>query len=282
MTLNLRGRSIALGLVGFTAWTGLGLLALDRKPTSARDRNMVQEIQGDIVPHGKDKAAFKFLRVEKPTAEGGIEVENRYLDSQGSIALLEQAKLGPNAEVLSYRFEQRQTGDRGGLERIQENGKERAQLSFSKKGKPTEVSVEEAPTNLVVGPSLIPYLFKHREELLEGKEIPIRLAVPERLDTYGFSIRHRGRADWKGQEVIRVEMRPTSIIIRQLVDAISIYMDLEGKQLLGYAGRMPVFLRESESSSWDAFQGLTVYQPNLGDGSVMQARTPGAGSANAP
>ncbi len=264
------GRYFAVGL-------GLLLFVLDRSPIGADDRKPTRETQALVTPHGTDEIAFRMTRIEKPTAQGGLEVDIRFLDEKGEVAMIEHAVLGPQAEVLEYTFEQRQVGDRGSAKRIQlAPGKDELRLSYTPKGKPTSVSQDAAPPNLVVGPSLVPYILKHREDLINGKELLVRVIVIDRKDTYGFSLRHRGRADFQGHEVARIEMRPTSFIIRQVLDPVSFFVDLDVRALLAYSGRVGVFTRKSETSSWDTIQALTVYKPRLGDESLIQAQSPPA------
>jgi hypothetical protein len=236
----------------------------------------VHEYQAEIIPQGFTDPAFKLVRVERPTPQGGIEVEVRTLDRNGEIALIEKAVLGAQGEVLDYSSEHRQLKHKSTMEQIHnENDKpDQLRMTYTASGKPSTVSQEPAPENVIVGASLIPYIFKHRQELLDGQELNIRLAVPERQDTYGFSLRHRGRDEWQGKEVIRIEMRPTSLIIRAMVDAMSFYMDLEAKTLVGYRGRMGVYLQKPGSTDWDAFSGTTRYQTPLSMDAMLQAATP--------
>lgn len=262
-----------MGFLCATLVIGYSFISLAYTPSIAADRRPFYEYQAEIVPHGTQQAAFQISRVERPTLQGGSEIDVTFLNQKGEVAMTEHAILGKQAEVLDYSFEQKQLGHRGSVQRIAAEGtkKEHLRIAFTAVGKPTVVTQEAPAENLIVGTSLMPYIFKHRQELLDGAELNVRLAVPERQDTYGFSIRHRGRDEWQGKEVARIEMRPTSFIIRQLVDAMSFYMDLEVKTLVGYRGRMGVYMQKPGSTSWDPFSGITRYKTPLTADAMLQA-----------
>jgi hypothetical protein len=117
----------------------------------------------------------------------------------------------------------------------------------------TERTCSETVTDpVVVGPTLYGFIRQHWSPLMAGERLPIRFAVPSRLETIGFEL-ERTAAD-AGEVTIR--MRPTSPLIALVVAPLVITWT-EAGALLALDGRVPT--RLPVDGQWRDFDAHTEY-----------------------
>jgi hypothetical protein len=122
-----------------------------------------------------------------------------------------------------------------------------------------KTSVDEAEENLVVPSTVFPYLKPRFRELKEGKEIRLKVAVLDRLESFTFTVR-RIRQDRSpgGEEILVLEMVPVSFIVKALVDPMYFYVKSEKMVLFAYEGRSA--LRRKRDGSYKEMKVRTAYE----------------------
>ncbi len=94
------------------------------------------------------------------------------------------------------------------------------------------------PSNFVIGASLRRYIDAHYEDLASGKELEVQMGLPVFGRTLGFLLRKV-----EGQEKsvvagerIKVELKPSSLIVRAMMPAAHYFLDTKSKRLVRYVG----------------------------------------------
>jgi peptidoglycan/LPS O-acetylase OafA/YrhL len=80
----------------------------------------------------------------------------------------------------------------------------------------TRTGNETDRDNFTVGPTLVPYLQAHWQEVLAGKRLPITYGVPDQLRSYEFEAQREGSPS-AGADVV-VRFRPANLLYRMFVD----------------------------------------------------------------
>jgi hypothetical protein len=88
---------------------------------------------------------------------------------------------------------------------------------------------------LVAGQGLDRFARHHLASLARGEELQVRLALPSRLDTYGFRLRAVPGQKPDGDSV-RVRIEPASLLLRLLAPSIEAEYRREDGRLLRYRG----------------------------------------------
>jgi hypothetical protein len=158
--------------------------------------------------------------------EGGrpVEAATRYLDAEGHpIARLDSdyrpAPFAPDYEFVDLRSGARESVRRSDGQLWLFDGEARHLLPPSP-GHP-----------LVAGQGLDRFIRAHRAELERGQRLAVRLALPGRLAAYDFRIRARSGEGG----LLRVQVEPSSLLLRLLSPAILAEYDAAGR-LLRYRG----------------------------------------------
>ncbi len=194
-----------------------------------------------------------FTYDHKINAEGdGQTVNNAFLTAEGATVATEKTILKANA-LVSYELESKQTNTIG---KVEVQG-DRVNFSYSRDGK-TKTDSEKLKGNLVVGPTLIPFMRSNWQTLLDGKEIDVRFGVPDRLETVGFTLKKVEEKDYKGQKAVVIRMKPTSFLIAALVKPVHFTMSSSSDRLLEMRGR--TVPKKKEGDSFKDLDAVVVYE----------------------
>jgi hypothetical protein len=224
MHLMLCGRREgAMRILGVLVAVGLAA----GSPAGAENFTAVLYAQGS--PH--DQPLFTQAQTEQHTGDTLTSVRRVYATPQEQEAAVEEVTF-EGGRVQAYRLEQKQTGDQG---RMEVSGG-RLLFTYTAAGK-TSTDSELAPPDLVVAPTVVPYLRARWDTLLQGQTIKVRLAVLERKETVGFQFTKIGEPTVGGKPVLVVQMKPSSFIIAALVKSIRMTFDKESRRLIDYSGR---------------------------------------------
>lgn len=199
----------------------------------------------------REKLLFEYYR-EESTPNGNLQVKARFTDPQGHQAFGEQLECS-GITPKSYRYQHGQIDESASLE-VKEG---RLHFVYTKDGK-TQESFEKAPAELVVGPTIFPYLQAHLAELIRGEKIKFRLAVLDRRETYGFQFHKEGGVERDGRKLMHVSMKPTSFLVAAFVDPIGFYVIPEsGKVVESYGSTL---LRKRVGDTWEQLSADIIWE----------------------
>jgi hypothetical protein len=175
---------------------------------------------------GEEKAPLFVYERRVEALDGALTSTHITRTPEGVVAVAEQATHTTSYELLDYTLLTDQQGQTG---RIRVEG-DRVTLSQGEGSR-----VETGPGAVVVGPTLVGYIFKRLDSLRSGKTLPVRFAVLERLETLGFELASVPAHD--GQT--RVRMTPASFVIRLVVDPVFFTFETASGKLVRIEGRVP-------------------------------------------
>jgi hypothetical protein len=185
---------------------------------------VVERFQG--VARSRDGSVAYVETHEVHVSSGRItSAETRYAQPDGrAIARLVSA-YAPGSFAPDYEFLDLRTGAREAV-RMDEKG---IRLQDGDKAKVLPLP-DDVP--LVAGQGLDRYARAHLEELSRGEVLRVSLALPGRLDAFGFRIRGERIAG----DRVRVRFEPSSFILRVLAPSIEGEYELATGRLVRYVG----------------------------------------------
>jgi len=144
----------------------------------------------------------------------------------GLVALADQATHTETYALREYRLLTDQQGQTGS---IHVDG-DTVTFAFGQR-----VRVEQGTGDVVVGPTVVGYLWKRLDTLRASETLAVRFAVLDRLETLDFTLTAVSAPT--GQT--RVQMSPTSVIIGLVVDPIFFTFETGSGKLVRIEGRVP-------------------------------------------
>ena len=205
---------------------------------------------GYVAKSNRQIKSFTFSHREE--VKGKIsEFHNVYTAMDGKEAVKEDV-FYENDIFQRMLFTQGQLGDTGSIE---VRG-DQVFFEYKHNGK-TKKSSEKFTNNFATGPSLLPYVKKHWNEILEGKTVEIRMGIVDRCETIGFKIFKDKERIVNGKEHVILKMKPTSIVIAAIVEPLFFVVDKKEVRLDELMGR--VVVKSFESGSWKDVDGEVVY-----------------------
>lgn len=169
-------------------------------------------------------------------------------DLAGAIQLAESATHSREYALSEYTLYANQLGQTGGI-RVQDN-----QVTFRvTEGASERVRVERVTGDVVVGPTLIGYVFRRLDGLSHGERVAVRLAILDRMETIGFDL--AAVAATPGQT--RIQMTPSSFLVRLAVDPVIFTFDTSTWKLIRLEGRVSTKVRDGDR--WKDFDARVEY-----------------------
>ncbi len=215
----------------------------------------LREVEAGIFAREDDAAPlFRYRRIEKPVVSGTLSLEAEFRDAQGMLAVSEVYEKKGDEEV--YRYRQHQTGESAEVRRKGKGVTYRFQDSDGK----LHEDHEEATEDWVVGPSLVPRLQAGWARILRGEPVPVRIAVPDRRESFGFVFRPDLSARDKnlGAESVRVWLEPRSAFLRLLVSPIEFWLSADGTRVHKVRGR--TLLKIKRGSRFEDLDAVTRFR----------------------
>lgn len=184
----------------------------------------VERFQG--VARASDGSVAYVETHEVRTSGGRVtSAETRYDRPDGrTIARLVSA-YAPGSFAPDYEFQDLRTGAR---EAVQRNA-EGVRLSDGERAKTLPLP-QDVP--LVAGQGLDRYARAHLDELARGETLRVSLALPGRLDAFGFQLKGEKLASG----MVRVRFEPTSFFLRVLAPSLEGEYDPATRRLVRYVG----------------------------------------------
>lgn len=204
--------------------------------------------KGEVFDLSGKKKFYDFQRYTGGSDQKKV-LKNIFKDMKGQVVVEEKASLKGDA-LLNYKMTQNQTGESG---EISLSGK-KVHFVYKKKDGTLKKATEDLDDNFIIGMTLVPHLKKNWEKLSKGDSLRTRLGVWNRAETVGFKFWKKSYKKINGKEAMVVVMKPTSFVIRALVDPLYLTFDKATKELLSIRGRTsPKVQKDGKWKDFDAF-----------------------------
>jgi hypothetical protein len=154
-----------------------------------------------------------------------VRAETRYQRPDGRAIARLVSEYAPGSFAPEYEFRDLRTGAREAVRRDVEGFR----LLDGEREKLLPLP-EDVP--LVAGQGLDRYARAHLDALARGETLRVSLALPGRLDSYGFRLRGEPMEGGK----VRVFFEPSSLILRILAPSLQGEYDLATRRLVRYVG----------------------------------------------
>ena len=178
------------------------------------------------VARSKD-GAVAYVETHEVRLSGGrvTSAETRYSRADGRAIARLVSEYAPGSFAPDYEFQDLRTGAREAVRRAGDA----IRLVDGDRAKVLPLP-EDLP--LVAGQGLDRYAREHLEELAGGEVLRVSLALPGRLDAFGFQL--RGERIENGR--IRVRFEPSSFLLRLLAPSLEGEYDPATRRLVRYVG----------------------------------------------
>lgn len=162
--------------------------------------------------------------------------ETRYERPDGSLIARLVSEYPAGSFAPDFEFEDLRTGAREALRR----GKDGLELRDGDNAKTLRIP-GEGP--IVAGQGLDRFARANLDALARGEELRVTLALPGRLDAFGFRLQGERLASGR----VRVRFEPTSFVLRVLAPSIEAEYDPVSGRLLRYSGVSNVAAEDGSS-----------------------------------
>jgi hypothetical protein len=189
---------------------------------------------------------------EEKTEGDRTTISEVFTDPQGAEAFRSETIL-QNGRFVRYDLQQKQLHESAKIEA--KDG--RVYFEYVDHDGKVKKDDEKWNDNFVVGATLARHVRAHWAEIVAGKDVDMRFAVPERRETVGFKIFKEDVKKIDGHDVIVAKMKPTSMIIAALVKPLYFYIDTATKRVVEFRGR--VLPKQKDGNSWKDLDAETVY-----------------------
>jgi hypothetical protein len=208
------------------------------------------EIIAQMYEQGSNKTK-KLYDYHNSWDDQSINVEIK--DGAGLVAVTEKAQLN-GSQLLKYEIDQKQIKSKGTIE--VKDGR----IYFTKDvdGK-IKTDDEKLGKSLVVSSNFPRVIKDHWSEFLENKDVDIRFAVWDRLETVGFTLSNQGTEEIDGRKCVKIKMKASSIIIAAIVRPLYLYFTEDGAHLVKLDGR--VAPKKKNGDHWDDLDAEVYYRP---------------------
>jgi hypothetical protein len=145
-----------------------------------------------------------------------------------------------------------------------------------------KTSEDDAEPNLVVPSTVMSYIRPFNSQLLDGKDVILKVAVMDRRESFTFKIKkYREEKAADGEEVMVLQMAPTSLIVKALVDPMYFYVKAKTGEMYAFEGKSA--LRRKDGDKYKELVVRSEYQYNVNQfrvadasGGVTAAKFPGS------
>jgi hypothetical protein len=246
-------QSISLALLGLLA-AACGGPRIEPHPAPSLPSDVTDRgdriYVGHVFPLGSPSTVPTYVYERRVVEHDGALVSTHVTrDPAGEIQLAESATHSAGYELADYTLHANQLGQHGSIH------VEGDEVSFRlSDGEHEKTRVEHQAGDVVVGPTLVGYVFRRLDALAEGEVAEVRLAVLDRLETIGFELEAVDAAP--GQT--RVRMSPSSFLVGLAIDPIHFTFDTSTKALVRLEGRVPTKIREG--ARWSDFDARVEYE----------------------
>lgn len=196
---------------------------------------------GKSFPLGKPASEPEFVYERRVGSKDGVsEATHLTRTREGVIALADGATYSESYELIEYTLYFDQQGRTGSIE-VDERG---VTLTYDGKSK-----TERAQGPVVVGPTLVGFLFHRLDALRSGEKLVVRFAVLDRLETMPFEFTAESAPD--GQT--KIVMKAQSALVALAIAPVHFTFETATGKLVRIEGRVPPkLLRDGALYDFDA------------------------------
>jgi hypothetical protein len=208
----------------------------------------------DVFPRGTLSEAPMFIDERLVEEHAGVLVSTHVTrDRAGATVIRESATHSGDYDLIEYTLYANQFGQAGTI-RVQGD-----RVSYERlEGTERQTRAEHVNGPVVVGPTLVGYIVRHLDLLQAGEELEVRLAVLDRLETYGFKL----KAVEAGPGQTRIRMKPSSFLIAMAVDPLYFTFETATRKPIRLEGRVSPEVRDEDG--WHAVDARVEYRLVLG------------------
>jgi len=219
---------------------------------------------GTILEMSPDPKKVLFKSERTSTHSGsGVQVLCEYTYPDGSSAAHEKM-VYEAGKLASYELKELQNGERGSvLVRPDPKNPAKQRLLFeyiTGQGAETKKKLNsEALDKETLVDDMIPaFITSQWGALMSGSAAKFRYIALSRAETVGFKLVKESETTWKGVQVVRIKMEPTSMIIAQLVDPLFFVVEKnEPHRVLEYIGRTTPLIKKG--NKWADLDAVTDF-----------------------
>lgn len=186
---------------------------------------------GQVVPNGATNSQFQYERRVAVGPDTQTSTHLTYTSDAPELVVAQQAEHSADYSLIRFEELHAQTGVVSSV-RVLDEGE--LEFAVTRDGE-TERTREDMSDPVVVGPTLFGFVLTHWDALLRGEEIPVRFAVTDKAQTYGFILRLSSATP----ATTIIEFAASSMFVRMAIDAMSIVFDTETRTPRRYIGRVP-------------------------------------------
>jgi hypothetical protein len=199
--------------------------------------------------------AFLYTEEHREVREEGrrVGIDTDYRDASGRVIVQRTASFRKHPTLAEFRTEDLRTGAMEGAE-VAANGvrmfyrdTQDEQLQERTMSIPSPAAIDAGFNN---------YVQMNWDEIASGKKLSFHLAVPFRLDYYGFRIYKGQQVESEGRSFMRVICDIDNFVLRMFVDPIILTYDAEARRLVSYEG-----LSNISGDDGDNYVVKIVYDP---------------------
>lgn len=208
---------------------------------------------GKIFEMNSNKKQLLFTlkaELKKPQKDLNIFISS-YIDSDKNEVLTEEAHF-LKFDLQKYIIDQKQLNEKYELQ-ISEG---KMHFMVQKDGK-TEVKTRDLPSNLVVGPSFVPFLQNNWSDIQAKKKVGAQLAVLDFMDTFSFEFQKIRDEKFEGASAVVVRMKPESSLVSSVVRPVYFLVKSDGSKILELKGRM--LPKRKVGLRWEDLEGEAVF-----------------------
>ncbi|MFS4460015.1 hypothetical protein [Bdellovibrio sp. HCB2-146] len=189
------------------------------------------------------------LKIE---VDGTSSTQSVYKDLQGQVVVIEKGQLR-GVELEKYEMDRPQTKEKGTI--TVNNG--RVHFEYQGPDGKKKTDDEKAKGTIVCTANFNAYVLANWDQLMSGKDLDVRFAVWDRLETVGFTLQKVGITEKDGKKWLELRMKPTSFVIAALVDPLYFGYTVEDKQLRLMKGRVSPKIQKD--GKWKDLDAEVVY-----------------------
>lgn len=200
----------------------------------------------------KEEKKLFTLSIETNEKEDGVHTLAIFRDLQGKEVINEKGHL-QGAKILSYEINQGQTQEKG---RFKVEG-DKIRFEYEGPNGKKKEAEEKTKGFILSTANFNAFVKENWQSLSSGKEMDVRFAVWDRLETVGFTLKKVHESASGSDKWIELRMKPTSFVIAALVDPIFLSYSMSDQKLIQMKGR--VAPKQFKDGKWKDLDAKVLY-----------------------